>query len=259
MKTAKTLAPIALLMLVATISTSTVLADDIYESALPPPLRTQAPTNPILKPTANSGNPFMLEEKLGENPQVYYASPSKQSGYPSDGMIDNSPKIRPLPDQWVPYRPSDDNIINFNNNRGASFGRNRGFSVNSSFNSGFNTPPVPPKNNNPYSPDYDNSMRKPDRFVDNPVTDSDGVRHFSNGKHFDLSQMSIDQAITTVNTPDPNVMPPKRRQNQNQPALNNSGLANNPNLDNFQQQQQQQQQFRQRRRRRSNSYMFDNF
>ncbi len=44
------------------------------------------------------------------------------------------------------------------------------------------------------------SLRKPDRFADNPETDSAGVRHFSNGKHFDLSKMSIDQAVDTANS-----------------------------------------------------------
>jgi len=41
----------------------------------------------------------------------------------------------------------------------------------------------------------DSLLPKPDRFVDTPQIDADGVRHFSNGKHFDLSKMSLDQAI----------------------------------------------------------------
>jgi hypothetical protein len=45
----------------------------------------------------------------------------------------------------------------------------------------------------------DPAVRKPDRFVDNPQLDTDGVRHFSNGKHFDLSKISIDQAVDTAN------------------------------------------------------------
>jgi hypothetical protein len=41
-------------------------------------------------------------------------------------------------------------------------------------------------------------VRKPDRFVDTPQIDANGVRHFSNGKHFDLSKMSLDQAIDST-------------------------------------------------------------
>jgi hypothetical protein len=45
----------------------------------------------------------------------------------------------------------------------------------------------------------DPALRKPDRFADNPQLDTDGVRHFANGKHFDLSKISIDQAVDTAN------------------------------------------------------------
>lgn len=37
----------------------------------------------------------------------------------------------------------------------------------------------------------DPNLRPPDKFVDNPDVDADGVRHFGNGKHFDLSKDSL--------------------------------------------------------------------
>jgi hypothetical protein len=54
----------------------------------------------------------------------------------------------------------------------------------------------------------DPTMRKPDKFVDNPEKDADGVRHFSNGKHFDLSKMSMDKALDIAKTPTPGTTPP---------------------------------------------------
>jgi hypothetical protein len=286
------------------------IADDIYESALPPPLRSQPIPAPIVTPSSNSGSLFMMEEQSGESPQAYYASPSNQESHPGASMSDNSVKIRPLPNQWAPSRPDRDGTINFGDGKGMNVTGNRrpstivsqtnnsfidtnGFqdrpnvdknqgypnagaigsgnrnysgypAQNSGFNgnrlnasgnangygnAGFNTQKRRP---DPLSPDYDNSMRKPDRFADNPVVGPDGVRHFSNGKHFDLSQMSIDQAISTVNTPDPNIVPPpKRKQNPNQTALNDPGF-NNQNFDNSQQRQMRQER---RRRRELNNLM----
>jgi len=52
-----------------------------------------------------------------------------------------------------------------------------------------------------YKPDQDDSdfdapaSRKFDRFADDPLTDADGVRHFENGKHFNLNRMTLGAAI----------------------------------------------------------------
>jgi hypothetical protein len=43
-------------------------------------------------------------------------------------------------------------------------------------------------------------MRNPDRFADTPQIDADGVRHFANGKHFDLKTVSLDEAIDVTNS-----------------------------------------------------------
>ncbi len=48
---------------------------------------------------------------------------------------------------------------------------------------------------------FDNGTRRPDRFADSPHVDACGIRHFANGRYFDLSKMSIDQALSTVNQP----------------------------------------------------------
>jgi hypothetical protein len=53
--------------------------------------------------------------------------------------------------------------------------------------------------NNDDAASADPALRKPDKFADNPQVDEDGVRHFANGKHFDLSKMSLDDAIATTN------------------------------------------------------------
>jgi hypothetical protein len=52
-------------------------------------------------------------------------------------------------------------------------------------------------NQNPLA--VDASVRPPDRFADNPQLDADGIRHFSNGKHFDLNKISLVQAVDTTN------------------------------------------------------------
>ena len=292
-------------------------ADDIYESALPPPLRSQA-GQPIAPVQAGAGNAFMLEEQLGQNPQVYYASSPNPPGAQAAMKIDNSTKIRALPSQWAPARPSTGDTIRFGNtsatngivSQSSKFVDTNDFRDSANFNSpqssigsGFRASPgytnpaqssafsgvnsytapttyygnkkfsagqqlnglsqnslssgnsAAQQQRDSLSPDYDNSMRKPDRFADNPMIGPDGVRHFANGKHFDLSQMPIDQAVATVNTPDPSVIPPRRRQNQNQnqTALNN-GFSNN-----FDAQQQQQQMRQQRRRRRELNNLLNGF
>jgi hypothetical protein len=53
-------------------------------------------------------------------------------------------------------------------------------------------------------------FRRPDRYVDNPQVDADGVRHFANGKHFDLSKASATEAIDSAaaSSPTPNVVRP---------------------------------------------------
>ncbi len=40
-----------------------------------------------------------------------------------------------------------------------------------------------------------NRIPQPDSAALNPAVDAEGIRHFSNGKHFDLSKMSVDQAV----------------------------------------------------------------
>ncbi len=51
----------------------------------------------------------------------------------------------------------------------------------------------------------DSSLRKPDVFANHPQVDADGVRHFSNGKHFDLSKMAVDTAVDMAKSSDSNI------------------------------------------------------
>ena len=92
--------------------------------------------------------------------------------------------------------------------------------------------------NNSNMPDptsADPTMRKPDRFADNPQTDAEGVRHFSNGKHFDLSKMSLDKALDVAKTPDPNIRPGGNLGNQFGGGVANSYVppASRPLASNF--------------------------
>jgi hypothetical protein len=43
--------------------------------------------------------------------------------------------------------------------------------------------------------DANGMMRKPDKFADTPQIDESGVRHFGNGRHYDLKAMPMDQAL----------------------------------------------------------------
>jgi hypothetical protein len=59
-------------------------------------------------------------------------------------------------------------------------------------------------------------MQPPDAVL-NPKVDANGIRHFSNGKHFDLSKMSVDQAVentgkTEVEAPDKSAFDDSRAQ-----------------------------------------------
>jgi hypothetical protein len=74
--------------------------------------------------------------------------------------------------------------------------------------------------NNANMPDptsTDPTNKQPDRITDNPQTDADGVRHFANGKHFDLSKMPLDKALDIAKAPNPNI-----RQGGNQFAGGNA-------------------------------------
>jgi hypothetical protein len=43
-------------------------------------------------------------------------------------------------------------------------------------------------------------FHKADKYADSPQVDADGVRHFGNGRHFDLSKTSLNDAISQTNT-----------------------------------------------------------
>ncbi|MGH9549020.1 MAG: hypothetical protein ACRD3W_06585 [Terriglobales bacterium] len=43
-------------------------------------------------------------------------------------------------------------------------------------------------------------FHRPDKFAASPNVGPDGVRHFGNGKHFDLSQMPLQRAIDLANS-----------------------------------------------------------
>jgi hypothetical protein len=90
-------------------------------------------------------------------------------------------------------------VNNVPNNNSSS--RNNS-SNNFSGNNNFNNPRNNPRNRNRNNPDptADTGIRQPDRVADNPQVDGDGVRHFSNGKHLDLSKMSLDDAIGATNS-----------------------------------------------------------
>ena len=45
----------------------------------------------------------------------------------------------------------------------------------------------------------DASLRRIDKFVDHPQIDEDGVRHFNNGKYFDLSKVTMQEAVDSTN------------------------------------------------------------
>jgi hypothetical protein len=47
-----------------------------------------------------------------------------------------------------------------------------------------------------------NAPRKPDKFADSPQIDGNGIRHFGNGRHYDLSAMPIEQALNVVQDSD---------------------------------------------------------
>ncbi len=60
-------------------------------------------------------------------------------------------------------------------------------------------PPYRLQNNGFDSSNQDSVLRKPDKYAENPQVDAEGVRHFANGKHFDLSKMSLDDAVAQTN------------------------------------------------------------
>jgi len=101
--------------------------------------------------------------------------------------------------------------------------RNRPFGlINGMMNQGMR----PRRNNMDQDPvSTDPSLRQPDQFADNPSVDADGVRHFANGQHFDLSKISIDQAIGAVRSSDPQFGRMNRANNPNALGLpGNNGL-----------------------------------
>jgi hypothetical protein len=58
-----------------------------------------------------------------------------------------------------------------------------------------NNPAAPIQNADEQQFGNTNRGMQPPNSVLNPKVDADGVRHFSNGKHFDLSKMPVDQAV----------------------------------------------------------------
>jgi len=113
------------------------------------------------------------------------------------------------------------NVVSGFNNNANDFGNANSFNS-PNFNNpiSFNNRPRNNKNreNNgekrdPLAATFDTLPRPPDKFADNPLPDADGVRHFANGKHFDLSKMPLEQAIdmTNASTLDPNQPKPRQR------------------------------------------------
>ncbi|MBU6451060.1 MAG: hypothetical protein KGS72_04725 [Cyanobacteria bacterium REEB67] len=100
--------------------------------------------------------------------------------------------------------PSPANYAAFNNNPN-NFG-NGGFN-NASFGNGGNGAGL-----------RGNQAPRPDKFVDFPDTDTSGVRHFANGRHYDLKNISIEQAVATSAAGDQQIqeeMQQARRQRRN--------------------------------------------
>jgi hypothetical protein len=95
----------------------------------------------------------------------------------------------------------------FNNN---NFG-NSNFGNSTLGNNNFNNPNRNNKRNRNRNPDPTADVKQPDRVADNPQVDGDGVRHFSNGKHLDLSKMSLDAAIGATNASGENPIPNNAR------------------------------------------------
>ena len=63
-----------------------------------------------------------------------------------------------------------------------------------------------------------NQNPRPDKFADFPDTDASGVRHFANGRHYDLKNISIEQAVATSAAGDQQIqeeMQQARRQRRN--------------------------------------------
>lgn len=52
----------------------------------------------------------------------------------------------------------------------------------------------------------------PDRFADSPQVDAQGVRRFANGRHHDLSSMSVDQAVAESDASDNQIRREERQQ-----------------------------------------------
>jgi hypothetical protein len=90
--------------------------------------------------------------------------------------------------------------------------QNSGFQRNGTRNNGFDAGDL----------NQDPVFRKPDKYADNPQLDAEGVRHFGNGKHFDLSKMSLDDAIVQTNAS--TLGAGKKRPDQQNRFANGGGL-----------------------------------
>jgi c-di-GMP-binding flagellar brake protein YcgR len=96
--------------------------------------------------------------------------------------------------------PSTTNFSAFNNN-GGDFG-------NGGFGPGFRG----------------NQSPRPDKFADFPDTDAAGIRHFANGRHYDLKNISIEQAVATSAAGDQQIAQETaqaRRQQRNRSRMRN--------------------------------------
>jgi len=71
-------------------------------------------------------------------------------------------------------------------------------------------------------------QRKPDKFADNPQVDENGIRHFANGRHYDLKAMPIEQAVSISQASDDQIkedqMMQKRMRQQRQRNRGNNNF-----------------------------------
>jgi hypothetical protein len=116
------------------------------------------------------------------------------------------------------------NFNNNNNNNSYNNFNNNNLSSNSFNNNNFNgnSNGNNKRNRKRKEPDLTVDVKQPDRVADNPQVDGDGVRHFSNGKHLDLSKMSLDQAIGATNAAGDDPFP-NTNNNRNSSNIYNAG------------------------------------
>jgi hypothetical protein len=168
--------------------------------------------------TTNNNEPFMMEETGKRHAAPAYLEEGQDPISRADRSQYTSPQQFTGNRRRVPGFNLNNQNINFNNDNFKGFNNNfnsfssQGFTnvSNSNNTNNFDRFNNRAKNaiekRDPLAATFDTSYRPPDRFADNAQADAEGVRHFANGKHFDLSKISLDQAIEMTNASrlDPN-------------------------------------------------------